>query len=525
MQNTWRPLLPLLLTLVISCSARPDSVQIEDENPSDETDSKDTNDPDTADSDADTDSDSDSDGDGDGDNDSDSESMEDADTHSDGSDSPDTNGDTADTEPAPFWVPKGPKQLKPGHVELNCSLDVLITENGLRENCNTAPVPCIPDEPKVTCEMRILGEEDNVEYDGLVGIERRGRSSIQYNKPSYAFEFRFEDGSDNPVPCMGMGKESDWILDGSWVDRSFLRNNIVLDIFSELGPKTHYGPDSRFVELTFNGEAQGIYRLVEKIKRDDDRVDIPKDDGTGETFIIKHDDDGTLSMPLGLIQNRWGLVYPNDSNVTDTQLNAIEGWMTDFAEALNAGDAFTMLNMDNVVDFVLLQELAKNIDGFQFSLYLFKEKGELANMVPWDFDLAFGQPRIDEDLSWPNESPEGWVAHHSNLIARFLDDEEFTARLETRFAQLRTGPLSLDAIDTRIDEYLMVLSDDVIENNFNIWPMENVAFEYIYSPYHLYDIESHSAEISKLRQWIHDRLAWMDDHLSEYAAYSDSIEK
>ncbi|MBN2716005.1 MAG: CotH kinase family protein [Deltaproteobacteria bacterium] len=426
-----------------------------------------------------------------------------------------------DTEPPPFWIPKGPKQLTLGQVEISCDPSVLITEDGEWWLCDPAPVPCVPDDPKVNCHIAVRGEAGVTIYDGPVGIERRGRSSMYYDKPNYAIEFRDENGEDNPAPCMGMGKESDWVLDGSWMDRSFIRNDFVLDIFSELGVKTHYGPDSRFVTLTFNGAPRGIYRLVEKIKRDDDRVDIPKDDGTGKNFIIKHDIDGDLSMSLGLESDSWSTVYPNPDKVTDTQRSAISDWMQALADALNSGDAFTMLNMDNLVDYVLLQELSKNIDGFQYSLYIFKQDGALANMVPWDFDLSFGQPDVAYAGDVPNESPEGWILHHTNFIARLLDDDVFVQRLQERWVQLRTLPLSDDAVDTRIDEYLMVLKGAPIDDNFDIWPIGDVRFDHIYSVYHVYSIESYDAEIAKLRQWIHDRLDWMDEHLLEYQAFSD----
>ena len=454
---------------------------------------------------------------------SDGRSDSDSDNGAADSDSPatDSSGDTAtDTTPPPFWIPEGPKQLAFGHVDITCDTDVLITEAGEYWLCDPAPVPCVPDEPKVDCQIVVRGEDGQTIYDGKVGIERRGRSSINYNKPNYAIEFRDENGDDNPVPCMGMGKESDWILDGAWLDRSFIRNDFVLDVFSELGPKTHYGPDSRFVELTFNQADQGIYRLVEKIKRDDDRVNIPKDDGSGSNFIIKHDDEGELTMPLGLECNTWSPVYPNPKKITDGQRAAIDQWMQAFAETLNSGDAFTMLNMDNIVDFVLMQELSKNIDGFQYSLYIFKEAGALANMVPWDFDLAFGQPNVAYAGDTPNESPEGWIVHHTNFIARLLEDETFVARLQERWVELRGLPLSDDAVDTRIDEYLMVLKGAPIDNNFSIWPMGDVRFDQIYSVYTIYDVGSFDEEITRLRTWIHNRMAWMDVHLSEYAAFS-----
>ncbi len=48
------------------------------------------------------------------------------------------------------------------------------------------------------------------------------------------------------------------------------------------------------------------------------------------------------------------------------------------------------------IDFMLVNEIGKNVDGYIFSTYLYKEKdkqGQLGKLVMgplWDFNLAFG---------------------------------------------------------------------------------------------------------------------------------------
>ena len=42
----------------------------------------------------------------------------------------------------------------------------------------------------------------------------------------------------------------------------------------------HYAANYRFVELVINDEYRGLYILTEKIKRDNNRVDIAKLDNT-----------------------------------------------------------------------------------------------------------------------------------------------------------------------------------------------------------------------------------------------------
>jgi hypothetical protein len=71
----------------------------------------------------------------------------------------------------------------------------------------------IPDDPKATAHMGIIynGAENrnNItdpfnEYDGAIGIELRGTSSLNWPKKPYGIETRHEDGENNNVSICGM---------------------------------------------------------------------------------------------------------------------------------------------------------------------------------------------------------------------------------------------------------------------------------------------------------------------------------
>ncbi len=68
-----------------------------------------------------------------------------------------------------------------------------------------------------------------------------------------------------------MPEENDWILHGPYTDKTLMRNAVVF----ELGEKLNrYTPRRRYCELFINGDYQGVYMLMENIKRDENRVDI-----------------------------------------------------------------------------------------------------------------------------------------------------------------------------------------------------------------------------------------------------------
>ena len=68
-----------------------------------------------------------------------------------------------------------------------------------------------------------------------------------------------------------MPAEHDWILNAPYSDKSLVRNVLAYDLANALG---HYAPRTRFCELFLNDAYQGVYVLIEKIKRDKNRVDL-----------------------------------------------------------------------------------------------------------------------------------------------------------------------------------------------------------------------------------------------------------
>jgi len=414
----------------------------------------------------------------------------------------DSDTDTSYSEPIA-------KQTALWDGEIDCN------ENDMTWECaDNAPQPCVPDEPKILCDLTMYDGQGILLYDGLVGIERRGRSSINYYKPNYSIELRMSDGvSENAVPMMGMGKESDWVLDGSWMDRSFMRNDLVFDIYRDLGGR-RYGPENRFGTLQFNGEHRGIYRLVEKIKKDDDRVDILDDNGTGSSFVIKQDEDGNIYDHFGMEYNQWQLVYPHRDRADSTQRAGIQSWMDQFSDAMNENRAFDLLDFEATVDYVIVQELAKNIDGFKLSIYLYKDLTGPAYPVPWDIDLAFGQPTLTNDWQdWQNERSDGWISDRTEFIDDIMDAPGFQAAVASRWHELREGPLSNAWVLQRIDDMRAVLNDSAINANFAEFPIEDVDFAHLWDAYTCYDVYSYDDEMNHFRQFITERLTWIDANI------------
>jgi hypothetical protein len=374
----------------------------------------------------------------------------------------------------------------------------------------------IANDAKILCRFEVRDARGQSVYADHAGVELRGRTSIQYPKKNYAIELRTSAGAENATNLLGMGQESDWVLDGSWVDRSFMRNDLAFGLYRDAG---YYAPESRYCALQLNGEPRGIYRLCEKIKRDDDRVALVEDNGTGNSFIIKQDTEGVVRFTLGL-EARWQLIYPKQSTATTAQVASIQSWLDGLAAALEdatsdgpGSGVFSYLDFDSTVDYILVQELSKNVDAYTLSVHFARNASEAARFVPWDFDLSFGQPTIQ---GASNESPPGWIYGRTPFIVALSRSAALRAALATRFRQLRAGPFSDSGITQKLDFMQAGLPPSLIEQNFAVWPIQEVNFTQIVRRYSLYPVQSYSEEVTRLRAWIRQRLEWLDANIQNY---------
>ena len=204
----------------------------------------------------------------------------------------------------------------------------------------------IPDEPRIPAYMGIIDNEsgfnqltdDFNDYDGHITIERRGNSSQWNDKRPYRFETVDQDGENKNVELLGMPEENDWVLYAPWQDKTMIRNVLAYQLSNDMG---RYASRTRYVELYLNGDYQGIYVLMEKIKRDNDRVNISKlnpeeiegDDLTGG-YILKFDWFFTGDNIGGFQSENDGTTYnyhyPKPSDIVPEQEEYIQNYIDDF---------------------------------------------------------------------------------------------------------------------------------------------------------------------------------------------------
>src|SRR6185369_7856764 len=112
-------------------------------------------------------------------------------------------------------------------------------------------------------------------------------------KKPYGFTTVDALGVDSDASLLGLPSEHDWVFNATYNDKSLMRDVLTYELARRTG---RYATRWKYCELFINGAYQGIYVLMEKVKRDSNRVDISKlkpEDTTGNNltggYIIKID--------------------------------------------------------------------------------------------------------------------------------------------------------------------------------------------------------------------------------------------
>ena len=397
----------------------------------------------------------------------------------------------------------------------------------------------IVDEPKVSADLQIKKGDSLIEVHKL-GIEIRGSSSQMFDKKSYGFETWDENGEDLDVSLGGFPEEEDWILYGPYSDKSLIRNVLIYDLSNAIG---QYATRTSLYELEINESFLGTYVLMEKIKRDKNRVAISKnkEEDISGGYILKIDKptgDGdwydesfsfsskyTPSGILGQNKNTFFLYeYPDADDIDNDQKEYIQNYIHDFENAL-ASEEFNSeetgyknyIDLESFIDFFILNEISKNPDGLRLSTFMHKDKGEKLKMGPiWDFNLAFGNVNY-----CTGSSPEGWIYRFNEVCpddtwlvpfwwSRFMEDPTFVLGLKERWNNLRGNLFSTFEILQRInllEENLKI--SNAAKNNFSKWA---VLGEYVWP--NDYIGNSFDDEINYLKDWTVNRLEWLDKEIN-----------
>ncbi len=385
------------------------------------------------------------------------------------------------------------------------------------------------------------------------GYHVRGQSSASFPQTPYKVELWDNQNDDVDHPVLGMPSDSDWALIPPYYDRSLIRNPFTYTLGSEIGLSA---PRTAYAEVYINYEAramaetdyQGIYWVSETIKNNKDRTNLKQLRETNTMlpqisggYIFKFDQLAaeepkilcTGSNPIssgfgGTGRGGRGMGgsagAPSTAGTCWTDLEVVDpeplnmeqqAWLTTYIQQFHdtlhtmpIGDYTQFIDVPSFVDYLIINELTRNVDAYVRSAYYHKDRdGKLKAGPLWDYNFALavgGQNTID---------PAGGFQYMgtrniNNWYPKLVTDEAFMTAVKTRWKELRQGLFADAALNERVTKLSEPLKN-AVERDFAKWPVSSMYGSgggFVVGP----TVATWPEQIQALRDYLVARTAWLD---------------
>lgn len=353
-------------------------------------------------------------------------------------------------------------------------------------------------------------------------IRVRGHSSRLFEKSPYQLDFVDENGEAAPAAVMGMPAHSEWVLYGPYLDKSLVRNYMWYNIAGEV---MEWAPNVRYCELILNGEYRGLYLMVETITDGEDcRLNLSTTEQNVKTTGYLLRGDRTTQEDLGgqrdiytylerMLTLRTDILikYPGRSSLTQELRQEIELDYAAFEKALYSYDYDTddygywnYIDVDNFVDYFLINEFSLNVDAGRYSTYIYKDLSGKFKLAVWDFNNA-----CDNFFTDPLPPDQINMVSHTWFFM-LCKSEDFVERLLDRYDELRASVLNETYLLNYIDETLAYLGPAVERNNQR-WNDAMTQWEPL-TPVER-NLHSHEEAVDQLKEWLYERGIWLDENI------------
>lgn len=274
-------------------------------------------------------------------------------------------------------------------------------------------------------------------------VEAHGGYARDVPKKSYRVEL--PDEPDARLDLFGDGPERErrFVLKASYIDRSFLREALAMQLIRDSGG---LAPRVAWAELWVNGRLIGLYALVERIDRpyldrqglEDDEVHLYKAESHAANWAEKPNPLDGYDVQLG---------DPSDPSDLAALLHACSATPTTDADFEAAVEP--LLALDDVVAWQRCHTFMGNRDTFTKNYYLYHDleaapgsQDARFRLVSWDADATFGLDWDGADLPGDERAWTGtdqfsgrlvrvpkWRARYLAEYARALAEELAPERL------------------------------------------------------------------------------------------------
>jgi hypothetical protein len=402
----------------------------------------------------------------------------------------------------------------------------------------------------------------------------RGDATAAMPKQQYAVKLKDKPSPENFIGMDSGGKH--WVFnDCGAVDYTLLRNTFAFNQQSAMG---QYAPAYKFFELfilppgsdlkTIIASAtdlatyyHGLYLNFDKIRFQGSRIDLPykkkKKDMTSDYAIVQlnQSSDKYLSLPKPPVTGNVEIYEPKLKDISSTIQTEFSnwlyngpnpGWATPFANIFSnyivtnkiseiPTDAFDTIrkttDYTSFAIYFLLNEIAKDPDGYHKSTFMVKNKTITQAGPLWDKNKSYGNVASCSQYSQGYTKSEGWLyivdAQGGQSITQsgqspvwwrvLLLDPQFAAKVWEQWGKMKTlhtaNPIN-SFIDTEVS---YIKTTGALARDSDKWSNAFNSSKSVYSE------TKYDAQITDLKNYLSKRITWINDNLPAKLAQSGFI--
>ena len=343
---------------------------------------------------------------------------------------------------------------------------------------------------KEDCNIIFNYEGQSVEMPAA--IKYRGGLSAQYKKNSFSLEL------EKKYKFFDFPKEDDWILNASYIDKTFMRHKISYDLFREMHPN-NIAAKSKYVNVHINGEYNGLFLLMEKINGK--RVGLNKKDTLAMLFkdpLFLYKEPRVPQDSMNYHQQKFPKLRKRNQTY---YIEEFRSFLFESSDEEFDRNVENWVDLNNIIDWHLLLLFSNNGDGIMKNFYLYKMDSDTPFRIAiWDYDHTFGRDG-DNELNMM-ERPLKWK--RSILFVRLLESKSlnYPLKLEKRWEELReSGLFSSGYFEKQMESIDQEIKFE-LEKNFAKWPVKS---------YWYFDDNNYEQEKAIIKEFVSLRLKQLDE--------------
>ena len=358
----------------------------------------------------------------------------------------------------------------------------------------------------------------------------RVRGNYSATHENKAFRFKYNDGKSHHIMKDGKNespvKAKKWVLINSYRDKTLMRNPVAWAMSKRA--EMQWTPWSQVVDLVVNGDYHGTYTFADHVDVHSGRIDITdmiENDIDEETitggYYVEVDNNASREPywfnsshgnPISIHEPDEDIIQPEQYQYIKDTWNNMENvvFSSDYTDPEKG--LRSVVDTETFLRYFLTSEFNGNTDML-CQVFLYKERGDdhFYTGPVWDADLALENDQTtypaNERMDWTYKVRD--TGNWTQFVGRVLSDPTVFADLQEMWAKLRKKgafepkDLAADVDSIRAEVRASANLNFIRWPYLNQWLSLNPAVP-----------GSWEAEVDRVRDYVYNRVAWMDEMLS-----------